>query len=348
MTKYVKRTGGALSRSFAALRIAISQTAYMMSPASMKFKIHQIYFRPDQASKLDPKFIPYDNSACPMPDLREFYVFQKEFRSGRIATDAYTGYLSWKFAKKSGIDGAKFIEFCESNPGHDVYFINPFPMAIQHGNVWTHGEIHHPGILERAGYIFNQVGYSTDLKTLPTSLRTTAYCNFWVGNRRFWDEYMAFCLPIYDYILGAMPSPEREKLFARADDVIGASYFSFIFERLFTTFLLAHPEIKACGYIFSQQELKLRYSAVESEIILRAQELAEPLLSDVALMSDIAEYKKNRASHRSVPAVAFSLLQRLWRSVPGRSRLLKIGPLEKLADFAMLYLRGRMDRRRGR
>src|SRR4051812_20784285 len=105
----------------------------------MKIKAYQIYFDPQQVAGLDPAFVPYDNSGSPEKDEREFYVFQKEYHEGHIRPDEWTGFLSWKFQAKSGIRGSDFLKYCHANPGHDVYFVNPFPIKVCLGNVWKQG-----------------------------------------------------------------------------------------------------------------------------------------------------------------------------------------------------------------
>lgn len=248
----------------------------------MEIKIWQIYFAKWQLATLDPDFIPYDNSPCPTPDLREFYVFRKEYLEGRVPADAYAGYFSWKFKEKTGMTGKEFESYCQANPGYDVYFVNPFPLEIHYGNVWLQGEASHSNkIVKITQKIFDKIGYKTDLRTLPANLRTAAFCNFWVGNKKFWDGYMSFCLPIWDYIFNEMPANEKAELFSIADKERKASYFSFVFERLFTTYLLTNPNIKSLAYKYDEKFLELTYSKEEAAIILEMQRLEEQFPNEI-------------------------------------------------------------------
>ena len=224
-----------------------------------KIDVRQIYFAEWQMALLEPEFTPFSNAGCPLPDEREFYVFRTEYAREPVPDDVLRGYVSWKFRSKSDISGRSFVDFIRENPGHDVYFVQPFPLDLAKGNVWSQGELYHPGIIDMTQEIFDAIGYDIDLRRIPTSLRINAACNFWVGNRRFWDGYMAFCLPIYKYIEEAMPPEQRRKLLRPADRTIPASYFSFIFERLFTTLLAAQPSIKALAYTYGGDELAAKY-----------------------------------------------------------------------------------------
>ena len=293
-------------------------------------KAHQIYFLKDQIPKLDPAFLPYDNSGCTVPDEREYFVFRTEYAAGRIDPNTLTGYLSWKFGEKTQISGQDFKTFCDSNSGFDVYFINPYPMEICLGNVWQQGDERHPGILELTQHIFDQINYSIELKNIPAALRHDAFCNFWVGNKKFWDSYMNFCKPIYDYIQDGLQEPYKSKLFTKADPYRTASYFAFIFERLFTTFLATHPKIKAKGYRFSPEQLRARCGD-NGAILLNAlydledkySDDPQPLDRDPVLSAGLNLYFL--ASERSFTPVAryfYNLNRRLMTYVPYKQTIL--------------------------
>ena len=297
------------------------------------YKIHQIYFKANQLSELDPAFIPFDNSACAYPDEREYYVFRTEFEAGRIAPDGYTGYVSWKFGEKTGLTGQAFIDFMRANPGHDVYFVNPYPMEIFLGNVWQQGDHRHPGLMGVAQAIFAEASPGFDLAQVPRSLRATAFCNFWVGNKRFWAEFMAFCRPIYDHIQSGL-TPEFKMAFeSQADPFRSASYFSFLFERLFTTFIGLHrssgPALSAKGYAYSDAQLAQKYSQ-DGVVILRSlMELeaahpgeAQPIDRSPLIRSALNLYLA--ASEQSFTPLGFWLynsLRRLAVKLPNKDRL---------------------------
>jgi hypothetical protein len=123
--------------------------------------INQIYYLPSQLPLLDPAFTPYDNTANENREFAEYHIFEKEYNAGKIANDALTGYVSWKFGDKTRLQGSQFLKFIAANPGYDVYFINPFPMQMKFfKNLWLQGEFYHPGILELSQRIFERAGYA--------------------------------------------------------------------------------------------------------------------------------------------------------------------------------------------
>ena len=48
---------------------------------STKTKIFQIYFKPELKVHCDPAFTPLDNTDNPRPDLREWYVWDREYKN---------------------------------------------------------------------------------------------------------------------------------------------------------------------------------------------------------------------------------------------------------------------------
>lgn len=280
-----------------------------------EFKIAQIYFRPDQLAAIDPDFVPYDNSKSTNTDYREYYVFRKEFDCGSTWGGDYRGYLSWKFGAKTGLSGSKFIEFCKANTGYDVYFVNPYPMQIALGNVWFGGEKFHPGIIELTQHIFDKIGYEINLIDVPNNLRINANCNFWVGNEKFWIEYMAFCKPVVAFIESGLDADRKKLLFSTADRSSGASFFAYIVERLFTTFLANRPDIKFLAYRFSQDQMPPRFSPREAELYL-----------EMLKLEDAHPQTPNPLEISAPLRIAFEMYRELtWNMKPFRMLMLKAG-----------------------
>jgi hypothetical protein len=121
-------------------------------------KIFQIYYKPEQKAELDPDFIPYDNTENPKPELREWYVWDKEYEKLSKEDIEYWGFLSPKFKHKTNLTGQLVHEFINANPNYDVYLFNPcianeaiFP------NSWEQGDIHHPNISLIANIFLNVI-----------------------------------------------------------------------------------------------------------------------------------------------------------------------------------------------
>lgn len=230
--------------------------------------IHQITYLPNHLGHVEPSFRQYDNTNSSAPNEMEYRVFLDAYEA-RLPTKAkYTGFVSWKFRQKTKIQGHQFIEFIAANPGHDVYFINPFPSELVWKNVWLQGDSFHPGLLDFTQTLLDRLDYKIDLNSLENLSNTAAYCNYWVGTQEFWDRYMAFTQPLYRHIIDGLSASEREFFWKKADRKIEASYFPFLFERVFSTLLISDASIKSCEYTYSESEIRCRYKSNIAEIIL--------------------------------------------------------------------------------
>lgn len=205
-------------------------------------KIYQIYFNKSQIISLDPNFIPYYNPTLNKLKEYEIGVHIENYENKNYLNAKYTGFISWKFNEKTKISGEHFINFIEDNKGFDVYFINPFPQLSKLKNVWIQGNQYHPEIMEFTQKLFDKIGYHIILKELTNHNNTLLYCNYWVGNKIFWNEYINFIKPLYNYIKHNMTAEETYFLSKKAAKYRNANYFPFIFERMFSTFLVTNKK----------------------------------------------------------------------------------------------------------
>jgi len=222
-------------------------------------QIYQSVITNEDYKELDPDFIVNDWRNNPTPELREIAIFFDIFDSARYRSADYVGVVSKKFNKKTKIKGKEFIEFINTNPGYDVYFINPFPQNIYFSfNVWEHGEICHPGICEATQYLFDQAKVPIKIDQLERHNHDNLlYCNYWVGSAKFWENYIHFLRKLYSCIENEMPA-EKKKIFFdnTVHDGGYAPFFPFIFERLFSTYLTLYPETKYLGYEHSDSQIE--------------------------------------------------------------------------------------------
>jgi len=200
-------------------------------------KIYQIYYDDSQSAFLDPDFIPFNNQGRKYPYNYEYAVFFEIFKKHDWNMSDYCGALSWKFRAKTGLTGRAFLGQISENPGYDVYFVNPFPELMVYRSVWEQGDSFHPFLKEITKLLLSEVGYDSSILEMDTPPKCLAYCNYWVANKKFWDAYMAFLEPIWSYVR-SNNNVLVQALARNADPLIGAPYLPFIFERLFSTFLM--------------------------------------------------------------------------------------------------------------
>jgi len=220
--------------------------------------VYQIQYSDDVVGAFDPAFIKYDCRADPEPEKRETAHMLRFYDEGAWVRHGaeHFGLVSPKFADKVRLGGTDVIDWMEANPGYDVYIINPYPqLSYWHYNVWTQGELLHPGVCALADALFAAAGHSIRVETLPRNTAASLlYSNYWVGNEAFWRVYMAFVRSIAAAAddLGA---DDREKLFGPAPHNAPATYFAFVFERLFSTFLVLHEGVAGLPYPYSREDV---------------------------------------------------------------------------------------------
>ncbi len=265
--------------------------------------INQIFFRPEQAARLDTAFVPFDNSRSNKP-LQYEYGVMCDIHDRQLQLQAeLTGVVSYKFVEKTRVSPADFLRWIDQNPGYDVYFINPFPHESYFGyNIWDHGENCHPGIISLAQEAIDATGAEINLSALPRSTKhNLLFCNFWVGTAAFWYKYMKFTRPLAEYM---MSKPEKYFSAAKYHEGVHAPYFPFITERLFTTLLSTDPSIKSLAWQHDEDSVVNRINEIKIHNI-HAQ--VKPCID---LLDKILETNENMAIKRSL----FNEITRLaWR-----------------------------------
>lgn len=232
-------------------------------------QVYQIFYRDEQRNHLDPQFIPFDNSGKTYPYNYEYAVFFDLYKKINWSEQMYLGAVSWKFRQKTGLTSQQLNAMINENPNKDVYFVNPFPDQIVYENCWIQGEDFHPGITRITKKLLEQAGYSSDILDLPTSPCHLAYCNYWVGNKKFWDSYIDFLTPIWSQITKNSGQLAKE-LELLADPNIKAPYLPFIFERLFSTYLTISPHLSLSLPIAQDMSKQSKYLSTFAPLFKKA------------------------------------------------------------------------------
>lgn len=220
--------------------------------------IFEPIYTPDQTLTC-AEFLPFVRADNSRPEWREFKILIDMYRNGDHLRHDYTGLFSPKFTLKSKISGAKFLEFVQSRSDSDICFINPFPqLAYWSYNVWMQGEQAHPGLTQAAQALADASGVNMTIGDTPRhGPGVLAYCNFWVGSQRFWDEYVGRTLvPIADFLEA---NPLHDAALAVMTDTTHtdpAPFLPFIVERLFSTYISLAPELPRSAYRFNAQEIR--------------------------------------------------------------------------------------------
>ncbi len=267
----------------------------------------QNVYAPGLEKKLDPAFVPHDGTRNARTDYREVALFVRMYHAGQHLAADYTGMVSPKFGEKTRISGADFLRFVERHPGHDVYFINPYPINAYYAfNVWEHGEICHAGLITVAQDLFDRAGIPCDLAALGrNSHATLLYCNYWLGNERFWDRFIDLNLRLLR-AAESLPPRARERLFALDPDYPDpVPILPFIFERVFSTLLL-NPSLKGCPYPHSREYILQSNAGSPDEVVIGAS------------FMEIVDEIDRRGEYDERDRALFRSLQHLKRRLNGR------------------------------
>jgi hypothetical protein len=229
--------------------------------------IYEPIYLPDQ-SLSEPSFRPLKLENNNRSEWREFNILVDMYRRGMHRGQSFTGLMSPKFRLKTKVTGSQFIDFVQDNVSADVCFINPFAHhAYISFNVWTQGEVFHPGLAQRAQQLLDASGLDWKITDVPRhGPATLCYCNFWVGTEHFWDDYVGGILvPIAEFLENNPDHPVSLSVHTATRHHLGpAPFLPFIVERLFSSFLsLAPREIiskaypmdpfQSCKYEFHQE-----------------------------------------------------------------------------------------------
>jgi hypothetical protein len=214
----------------------------------MNLQIYQAYYKQEQLPHLDPVFIPYDNTDNPLPHLREYPMWQKLFHKHKD-TDAYWGLMSWLWFTKTKTPAATFTQWMLDNPGYDVYHIDPFPeLPHQFVNIWTQGNVWCPGMNDFCNRLFPKFGIETKVEEYQYTPEEFATCNYFVGNDKFWKNYMSFL----DLCLKFIHEDEamNDYIYKKGGMYNGhfVPNFPFVMERLFSLHNILNPNVTVKKY----------------------------------------------------------------------------------------------------
>lgn len=224
--------------------------------------LYQSYYDNSQLPNLDSYCTPFDNTANEEPEFREYPLFKKIYEKEKDQDNLW-GLLSFRFEEKTLLKPKEFKDWIEQNPGHNVYYIDPFlDVSVSYPNLWVQGDRWHPGLYE---YFFRLVGPSArELKYHPDDFVT---CNFFVANNSFWQKYFNFV----DGVIEKSKNDEKmnylmfqHKVKYNGKDV---PYFSFIIERLLSLYFHFNTDINKLKFPIEHDCFRKKYGEQHNNLI---------------------------------------------------------------------------------
>ena len=228
-------------------------------------KLYQIYYNEETKSKIDPLYIPLDNSNSPKPEWFEFYPIKCFLDQNELEDNTYYGFLSPRFYEKTGMAAEQLIALIQekSKEGIDVFISSlGFGSIAYYQNLFEQGENWHPGLKSLSQQAFNKMGLSIDLDSLVSSVHTSVYCNYLIGNKRYWQEWKLIANKFYD-LVEHDNSELGKALRANTNYLRGNTAMrTFIQERL-PSVILSSNKYLTCSFGLERNPNLLEYAKLE-------------------------------------------------------------------------------------
>ncbi len=203
-------------------------------------RVFQMYAESWQRELLDSAFYALDVSRVD-PHTLDLSVWAQLQANPATKGAQLWGAVSWRFAERTGMNGADWVRQIEAQPGSDVYFSSA---DIQHEavfhNSWLQAETQYPRFLELARAFFEATGLPLDQLGVISPSLVSATGGMLVGSTEFWEAYIPWLRKLLVTADKRMPPALRDLMHAPivgAEPVGSDSYLPVIIDRLLPVFL---------------------------------------------------------------------------------------------------------------
>ena len=203
-------------------------------------RVFQMYSESWQRELLDSAFYPLDVSRVD-PHTLDLSVWAQLQANPATQGAQLWGAVSWRFAERTGMNGADWVRQIEAQPGADVYFSSADGQheAVFH-NPWLQAETQYPRFLEVARAFFEATGLPPEQLSAISPSPVAATGGMLVGTPAFWTAYVPWLRKLLVTADKRMPPALRDLLHAPvASNEPGnqSSYLPVIVDRLLPVFL---------------------------------------------------------------------------------------------------------------
>lgn len=162
--------------------------------------IHQIFYDEATRARLDPGFLPLDNTANPRPDWYEFEVMLRWLREHELRDDAWYGFLSPRFHGKVGLDSRYVLGVLQGADADVALFSAHRDQVAYYLNVFEQGEACHPGLLDLMRQFLRAQGIAVDPAEVVMDSRSAVFSNYVVARKRFWLAWRELAERFWHYV----------------------------------------------------------------------------------------------------------------------------------------------------
>lgn len=211
------------------------------SSETANVQLFSIAWSPATLVQTDPNIAILDNSANLRPDWREYWAIREYLQNTPLDANTFYGFLSPKFASKTGLTGADAIRFIHSHAQADVFTFSPqADMGAFFLNIFLQGETFDSGFLDVCQELLEHIGQPVDLKSLVMDSRQVVFSNFVVARPAFWQQWLVLCEKIFQ-LTEANDSPLAAKVNAPTTYPGQVPRKVFIIERMASLLLACGP-----------------------------------------------------------------------------------------------------------
>jgi hypothetical protein len=160
----------------------------------MSIYLYQIFYNEETRKRLDPGFIPLDNSASERPDWFEFWPIRKFLKTKILDDSAWYGFFSPRFGLKTGFTSeyARSVIHHHRENSDIALFTSTWDFIAYFKNVFEQGEEWHDGITTTAQSFFDQIGHKVELRNLVNFSQNSVTSNYFAAKPRFWRRWLYF------------------------------------------------------------------------------------------------------------------------------------------------------------
>ncbi len=203
-------------------------------------RVFQMYSESWQRELLDSAFYALDVSRVDAHTL-DLSVWMQLQANPATQGARLWGAVSWRFAERTGMNGADWVRQIEAQPGSDVYFSSAGIQqeAVFH-NPWLQAETQFPRFLELARAFFEATGLPLEQLSAISPSPMVATGGMLVGTPDFWAAYVPWLRKLLVTADKRMPPALRDSLhgpIAGAEQGGQERYLPHIVDRLLPVFL---------------------------------------------------------------------------------------------------------------
>jgi hypothetical protein len=237
-------------------------------------KIYQIYYDDVSRRKLDPGFIPLDNSGSSDSNWYEFLPIFNYLNTNQLEDDVWYGFISPKFNKKFNASSGYVYDFLARIPAEtEVALLSPgWDQLCYFQNPWEQAEIWHPGVSDVMRQFLAAIGEETKLEHIVTDVTSSVFSNYVLAKKRYWMEWHAHAKQLAQFF-------ERNEALSAQETYYGsiqnkAQVKAFVQERM-ATYLLATQNFKVVASTRAKSAPIFKKIFPEGEMVRKALELCD-------------------------------------------------------------------------